>query len=101
MSILERRLKRDRVHWFVCYTCMMQTDHNTLHSVFYSEAPPVLILGRPWQQCPRCRGTNTKSFQDLKNEGSESALFGLEQLVRKYQRSQFEVKQAGSERSKP
>ena len=92
MAILERLLKRDRVHWFLCYTCMTQTGHDTLQSVFYSDEAPVLILGRPWQQCPRCGATNTKSFQDLKNEGSENALFGLERAVRKYPRSRFEVK---------
>jgi hypothetical protein len=92
MAVLEHLVKRDRTHWFVCYTCMTQTGHDTLQSVFYSTEPPVLILGRPWQQCPRCSATNTKSFQELKNEGSENALFGLERIVRKYPRSRFEVK---------
>ena len=49
MGILDRLSKSDRKFWFVCYTCMMQTDHNTLHSVFYSEAPPVL---RPYEMNP-------------------------------------------------
>jgi hypothetical protein len=43
-------------------------------------------------KCPRCGSTNSKSFQDLKDEGSGSALWGLENIVRKYPRRQFEVK---------
>lgn len=92
MGILNRILRKDRVHWFVCHTCMMQTGHDTVKSVFYSEEAPVVILGRPWQQCPRCGATNTKSFQDLRSEGSESALFGLERIVRRYPRDHFEVR---------
>jgi hypothetical protein len=95
MGILERFIKNDRKSWFVCYACMMQTDHDAEKSVFYSEAPPVLILGRPWQRCPRCGGTNTKSFQQLKDEGSNSVLWGLEQVARKHPRSRFEVQAAG------
>lgn len=91
MGIVQRLLKVDRKFWFVCYGCMGQTGHDTAKSVFYSEAPAVEILGRPWQQCPRCGGTNTKSFQQLKDEGSDSALWGLEQTVKKYPRRQFQV----------
>ena len=92
MEILDRLLKRDRTRWFVCYTCMTQSGHDTIQSVFYSEYPPVIILGRPWQKCPRCGTTNTKSFQDLKNEGADHSLFGLERIVRRYPRSRFEVR---------
>lgn len=92
MSMLDRLLKRDRRFWFVCYSCMMQTGHDTVKSVYYSEDPPVFVVGKAWSQCPRCGGTNTKSFQSLKDEGSNSALFGLEQVVKKYPREQFEVK---------
>ncbi len=91
---MHRWFKRDRRFWFVCYTCMMQTGHDTEKSVFYSEGEPVAILGRPWMQCPRCLGTNTKSFEELKREGSDSAVFGLERLVKKFPRSHFEVKPA-------
>ena len=95
MGILNRLRKTDRKFWHVCYACMQQTGHDTLKAVFYSERAPVVILGRPWMQCPRCAGTNTKSFQTLKEEGSRSALWGLENIVRKYPRRQFEVKTAG------
>ena len=91
MGILGRVFKGDRKFWFVCYTCMMQTGHDTVKSVFYSEQPPVEILGRAWQRCPRCGATNTKSFQELKDEGSDNALWGLERIVRKYPRSHFQV----------
>ena len=91
MGWFDRLFRRDRKFWFVCHTCMQQTDHDTLKSVFYYEGPPAYILGRPLTECPRCRGTNTRSFQQLKEEGSDAALWGLEQLVRKYPRSQFEI----------
>ncbi len=83
--------KIDRRYYHVCYTCMMQTGHDALNSIFYSEGPAVLILGRPWMQCPRCGGTNTKSFQQLKDEGAEPALFGLERIAKQYPRSRFEL----------
>lgn len=73
---------------------MQQTGHDTPKAIFYSKDPPVFILGRAWTKCPRCGGTNTRSFQDLKNEGADSAVWGLEQIVKKYPRSQFEVKSA-------
>ena len=91
MNILHLFRKIDRRYWFVCSTCMTQTGHDTLKSVFYSEDPPVLILGRPWTKCPRCGGTATRSFQQIKDEGSDSAVWGLEQIVKKYPRSQFKV----------
>jgi len=94
VGLLDRLLKKDRKFWFVCYNCMMHTGHDTLKSVFYSEGPPAYILGRPWMECPRCKNTNTKSFQQLKDEGSDAALWGFEQIVRKYPRSQFEVRVA-------
>jgi len=87
---LFRRINRDR--WFVCNHCMQQTGHDTVKSVFYSEEPPALVLGRPFAKCPRCGTTNTRSFQEIKNEGSESALWGLERIVKKYPRREFEVK---------
>jgi hypothetical protein len=92
MGILDRLRGIERRHWYVCYNCMMQTGHDTVNSVFYSEGPLVEVLGRPLMPCPRCASTNTKSFQNLKDEGSEAPLWGLEQTVRKYPRSQFVVK---------
>jgi hypothetical protein len=82
----------DRKYWFVCSACMQQTAHDTLKSVFYSEDPPVLVLGRPFAKCPRCGSTNTRSFQEIGKDGAESALWGLERAVKRYPRRQFIVK---------
>ena len=94
MGILDRLRGIDRRHWHVCYNCMMLTGHDTVRSLFYSEGPPVLVLGRPLFACPRCDNTNTKSFQNLKDEGSEAPLWGLERIVREHPRSHFVVKPA-------
>ena len=92
MSILSLFRKIDRDRWFVCHNCMMHNDHDALNSIFYSDSPKVNVVGRPTMICPRCNDANTRSFQELKDEGSESSLFGLERLARKYPRSQFIVK---------
>lgn len=92
MGLMSLFRRIDRKHWFVCGACMQQTAHDTLKSVFYSEDPPVLVIGRPFAKCPRCSSTVTRSFQEIKDDGSESALWGLERIVKKYPRSQFKVK---------
>ena|ERR1051326_1731161 len=92
MGILDRLRGLDRRYWHVCYNCMMLTGHDTPNSLFYSEGPPSLLLGRPMFVCPRCASNNTKSFQSLKDEGSEAQLWGLERVVREHPRSQFTVK---------
>lgn len=96
MGLFDRLRRLDRRYWHVCYNCMMQTGHDTANSIFYSEGPPVLILGRPWMQCPRCGNTNTKSFQALKDEGADAPLWGLEQTVRQHPRSRFVIRPAAS-----
>ncbi|MGH9454562.1 MAG: hypothetical protein ACRD2O_11410 [Terriglobia bacterium] len=72
----------------------MQTGNDSAKSIFHSTAPKVLILNRPLQKCPRCGGINTKSFQDLKDERKDSTLFGLERIVKKNPRDQFESEKA-------
>ena len=94
MGLLDRLKTKKRQRWFVCHTCMMQTNHDALRSVFYYDGAPVLVLGRPLTRCPRCNETNTKSFQQLKEEGADAALWGLERLVKKYPRPQFEINPA-------
>jgi hypothetical protein len=94
MGLLNALRKIDRKRWFVCSTCMTESGHDELKSVFYSEGPRVLVLGRPWMKCPRCGGTNTRSFQEIKDDGSEAAAWGLERFVKKYPRSQFQVPSA-------
>ncbi len=95
MSILNFFKKIDRDLWFVCHNCLMHTNHDALNSIFYSDRPKVNVVGRPTMICPRCNDANTRSFRELKDEGSESTLWGLERLVRKYPRRQFVVKPAG------
>jgi hypothetical protein len=92
MSFLNALRKIDRRHWFVCHDCLMQTNHEPLKSLFYSEEPGEDFMGRTLHRCPRCSSTNTRSFQQLKEEGSEQALFGLERIVREHPRRLFEVK---------
>ncbi len=92
MNLLSMFRRIDRQRWFVCSTCMQRTDHDTLISVFYAQGAREIILGRPLMRCPRCETTNTRSFEEIKNEGSAAALWGLERIVRKYPRSRFEVK---------
>lgn len=91
MGLLSFFRKIDRRRWFVCYTCMGASDHQELKSVFYSVAPKVLVVGREWQRCPRCGGTNTKSFAEIKSDGQDSAVWGLERIVKQHPRSVFEV----------
>jgi len=71
---------------------MLHNNHDALNSIFYSDSPKVNVVGRPTMICPRCNDANTRSFQELKDEGSEASLWGLERLARKYPRSQFIVK---------
>jgi hypothetical protein len=91
MGLLGLFHKIDRERWFICYACLGNSNHDEVKSIFYSAAPKVIVVGRPWQQCPRCGGTNTKSFAELKTEGQDSALWGLERTVKKQSRRQFEA----------
>jgi hypothetical protein len=90
MGVLSHFKKIDRKHWFICHTCLMQTNHDTMKSLFFYDGPGENFLGRPMYPCPRCSSTNTRSFQQLKEEGSDQALFGLECVVRQHPRSKFE-----------
>lgn len=92
MGILSLFRRIDRNRWFLCSNCLALTSHDTMKSVFYYAGPPEVFMGRPLTKCPRCGSTNTRSFQDIKNEGAESAIWGLERIARKYPRRQFEVK---------
>ncbi|MBI4166332.1 MAG: hypothetical protein HY508_11425 [Acidobacteria bacterium] len=91
MGLLGLFRKSERKFWFVCYNCMMLTNHDEVKSIFYYSGPPTLVVGRPLTPCPRCQNTNTVSFQQLKDDGSEAQLWGLERTVKKYPRSTFEV----------
>lgn len=82
----------NRNFWYICHNCLLHNNHDALNSIFYSESPKSDVLGRPTMICPRCNDANTHSFRELKEAGSESALWGLERLVKKHPRSQFVVK---------
>jgi hypothetical protein len=97
MGLGDHFRKLDRNKWYVCHTCLGNTNHDAERSIFYTETQPVLVLGRPTMPCPRCNDTNTRSFRELKEEGSEAALWGLERIARKNPRSKFEVKTAGGQ----
>lgn len=92
MSVLNIFKRIDRKLWFVCHNCLQLNNHDAVRSIFYTESPSVIENGRPTMRCPRCNDANTRSFQDLQKDGSEAALWGLERLVKKHPRSQFEVK---------
>ena len=94
MSVLNVLKRINRKHWFICHACLMQTDHDPVKSIFYQDTPGEDFMGRMMFPCPRCSSTNTRSFQQLKKEGAEAVLFGLEHIVRKHPRSKFEVKRA-------
>lgn len=99
MGILDRLLNRDRKYLFLCHACLQHTNHETVQSIFYYPGPPADAMGRSVTPCPRCQSTNTVSFQQLHDEGSEAQLWGLERLVKKHFRSQFEIKGRGREQS--
>ncbi len=99
MGLLSAFKKVDRRHWFICHNCLMVSNHDPLQSLFYDDGPGQDFLGRALYACPRCSSTNTRSFEQLKAEGSEQALIGLERIVRRHPRSQFVVKAAGEKKS--
>jgi hypothetical protein len=97
MKILNRFKRIDRRFWFICHNCLMHSNHDPLKALFYREGPGEDFMGRPLYRCPRCSSTNTRSFLQLKEEGSDQALFGLERIVRRHPRTMFEVKPAAKD----
>ncbi len=94
MGLLDLLKPIERKHWFLCYACLMETNHNAEKSIFYYDGPPTPLKGRPLYPCPRCASSNTVSFQQLKEEGSKSQLWGLERIVKTKPRSEFASKPA-------
>jgi hypothetical protein len=94
MSVLNFLRRIDRRHWFICHSCLVQTNHDPERSLFFQDTPGEDFMGRMMFPCPRCASTNTRSFQQLKDEGSNQALFGLERVARRHPRSVFEIKSA-------
>jgi len=94
MGLLDLFKPIQRKNWFLCYACLMQTNHRAEKSIFYYNGPPVPLMGRPLYPCPRCASTNTVSFLQLKEEGAKAQLWGLERIVRANPRSTFDIKPA-------
>lgn len=94
MRVLNALKRINREHWFICHACLMQTNHDPMRSLFFQTSPGENFMGRMMYPCPRCASTNTRSFRQLKEEGSDQALFGLEQIVRAHPRHVFEVEPA-------
>ena len=92
MGWLDRFRRLQRNFWYVCHNCMFKSGRQDLEAIFYYEGVPAEVLGRPLVRCPRCDATNTQSFEQLKQEGSDAALFGLERIVKKHPRRVFAVK---------
>lgn len=82
----------DRKSWFVCYNCLNNNGQVAENAVFYYAGPPEVEMGRAWFPCPRCADGNTRSFQQLKDEGSTPQLWGLERVARSHPRRRFEIK---------
>jgi len=91
MSVLGYLKRINRNHWFICHACLMQTNHDPLRSLFFQDTPGEDFQGRMMYPCPRCSSTNTRSFQQLKEEGSEQVLFGLKRIVRNHPLDVFKV----------
>ncbi len=91
MGVLSHLKIINRKHWFICHACLVQNNHDSVHALFFETGPGEDFMGRRMYPCPRCSSTNTRSFEQLKKEGSEQALFGLERIVRQHPRSIFEI----------
>lgn len=81
-----------RRFWHICYECLRNNGNVAEEAIFYYNGPPHQEVGRKWIKCPRCGALNTRSFQFLKEQREDSALFGLERIVKKNPRRRFEVK---------
>ena len=92
MSVLNLLKRINRKHWFICHACLMQTNHDPVRSLFFQDTPGEDFMGRMMYPCPRCSSTNTRSFQQLKEEGSDQALFGLERIARRASTQHFRSK---------
>ena len=92
MSVLSSLKRINRKHWFICHACLMQTNHDAMKSLFFDDGPGEDFLGRTMHPCPRCASTNTRSFQQLKQEGFDQALFGLERIAKEHPRATFVIK---------
>jgi hypothetical protein len=93
MGIIDKLRGLDRAKWFVCYDCMGRESQRPENAIFFYDGAPHVQHGRNWWKCPRCESINTRSFQFLKENGEDTALYGLERIVKSHPREQFLVEQ--------
>jgi len=91
MGIVNLLKRLDRTKWFVCYDCMAKHSEEPEKAIFYYEGAPHVEMGREWWKCARCDSINTRSFQFLKDNGEDAALYGLERIAKAHPRQQFVV----------
>jgi len=90
----------NRRHWHICYECLRNNGNVAEDAIFFYDGPREPgIEGHAVARCPRCDTFNTRSFQFLKDTGEDSALFGLERIVKTHPRSRFAVKPAAGARN--
>lgn len=94
MGFWNRFRRLQRPFWHLCYNCLRNNGNIAEDAIFYYDGPPAEVEGRRCIPCPRCDSINTRSFQLLKEEGDDPALFGLERIVKTSPRSRFPVKPA-------
>lgn len=100
MAFWDRFRRIQRSSWHVCYECLKQSGNVAEEAIFYYDGPPESDAeGHATVRCPRCRNTNTRSFQFLRDMREEAALYGLERIVRTNPRSRFPVKRQAAQPS--
>jgi hypothetical protein len=91
MGIIDKLRGLDRTKWFVCYDCMGRQSERPENAIFFYDGAPHVEHGRNWWKCTRCESINTRSFQFLKENGEDTALYGLERVVKSHPREHFLV----------
>ena len=90
----------NRRYWHICYECLRNTGNVAEDAIFfYDGSREPGIEGHAVARFPRCDTFNTRCFQFLKDTKEDSALYGLERIVKTNPRSRFAVKPAAGARS--
>ena len=95
MGFLSLFRRVDRRHWHLCYECLKTSGNVAEEAIFHYAGPrEPTAEGHAIARCPRCNGSNTRSFQFLKEKGEDSTLWGLERIVKLHPRRRFPGKSA-------
>lgn len=93
MGFLDLFRRIDRRSWHLCYECVKTNSNAAEEAIFYYDGPREPDAeGHAIARCPRCRSSNTRSFQFLKDKREDSTLYGLERIVKANPRSRFPAK---------